>query len=197
MKPMKTVVVSTLVAALVSVGAGGATPGLAQTSAHQQDIEKRLSDKRAEAEAHRKQMEAIKDPDRLSVEMRKHFQMTEDILALMLERRKMTDAQTLKTAPASPAQPVPGMGGMQGPGMGGMMHKEMGGMQKGEKGTMAPQSPATPPAPAAKNPDAEQMMQRLTEHSKYMETMQDRVALNQEMLRHQKMLDQMLELMQQ
>jgi cytochrome c553 len=49
----------------------------------------------------------------------------------------------------------------------------------------------------AKNADTEQMMQRLAEHSKYMETMQDRAALNVEMLRHQKMLDQMLELMQQ
>lgn len=62
---------------------------------------------------------------------------------------------------------------------------------------MTPGAPATPSAPAAKSPDAEQMMQRLAEHSKYMETMQDRAALNQEMLRHQKMLDQMLELMQQ
>jgi hypothetical protein len=41
-----------------------------------------------------------------------------------------------------------------------------------------------------------QMMQRITEHSAYMETLQDKAVLAQEMLRHQKMLDQMLQLMQ-
>ena len=205
MRPIKSVVVSILVAALMGAGAAGSTPGLAQTPSHRDDISKRLSDKRVEAEAHRKQMEGIKDPEQLSVEMRKHFQMTEDILALMLERRKVMETQAPK--------PAPGMGGMQGPGMGGMMGKEMGGMQsmpgmqgqggmkqkemQKEMGGMTSQTTPTPSTPAAKNPDAEQMMQRLAEHSKYMETMQDRAALSQEMLRHQKMLDQMLELMQQ
>ena len=62
---------------------------------------------------------------------------------------------------------------------------------------MTPQTTPPPVTPAAKDPDVEQMMQRLTEHSKYMETMHDQAVLGQEMLRHQKMLDQMLELMQQ
>jgi hypothetical protein len=44
--------------------------------------------------------------------------------------------------------------------------------------------------------DMEQMMQRITEHSAYMETLKDQAQLTQEMLRHQKMLDQMLALMQ-
>ena len=221
MKAMKAVLA--LILALIVLGAGGliATRVLAQTPSHQHDVEKRLSDKRIEAEAHRKQMEAIKDPEQLSVEMRKHFQMTEDILALMLERRKVMEAQAPKTAPATSAQPTPGMSGMPGGMMGkemggmggGMMQKEMGGMQSGpgrqgqdgmkqkemqkEMGGMTSQSPTAPSAPPAKNADTELMMQRLGEHSKYMETMQDRAALNVEMLRHQKMLDQMLELMQQ
>jgi hypothetical protein len=41
--------------------------------------------------------------------------------------------------------------------------------------------------------DLEQMMQRITEHSAYMETLTDQTLLNQEMVRHQQMLDQMLE----
>ena len=41
-----------------------------------------------------------------------------------------------------------------------------------------------------------QMMQRIAEHSAFMETIPNRGVLAQEMLRHQKMLDQMLQLMQ-
>ena len=173
-------------------------------------------------------MEGIKDPDQLSVEMRKHFQMTEEVLALMLERKKLMEAQAPKAVqpPAAPSQPgaggtqggmgehgmmgrgmmqketggsVPG-GGMQkeqGGGMpgGGMMQKEMGGMS-GMGGSANP--PAAPGAPTASpsSGDVGQMMQRIAEHSAFMETIQDRSALAQEMLRHQKMLDQMLQLMQ-
>ena len=176
------------------------------------------------AEAHRKQMEGIKDPDQLLVEMRKHFQMTEEMLALMLERKKLMEAHAPAPAqpPAAPSQPGSGgtqggmmehgmgrMGGMQGGGMqGGMMEKEMGGMQRGgmqkEKGRMpgvgGSASPPSPPGAATTAPpssDMGQMMQRIAEHSTFMETIQDRGALAQEMLRHQKMLDQMLQLMQQ
>ena len=86
------------------------------------------------------------------------------------------------------------MGGMQGGMMEHGMQKEMGGMKGGGMPGMAgqPQSPAAQPQPG----DMDQMMQRIAEHSRYMETMQDRTALAQEMLRHQKMLDQMLELIQ-
>jgi hypothetical protein len=44
--------------------------------------------------------------------------------------------------------------------------------------------------------DMAQMMQRLTEHSAYMETLADQATLSQEMLRHQKMVDEMLQLVQ-
>ena len=44
--------------------------------------------------------------------------------------------------------------------------------------------------------EMKRMMQRIAEHSAYMETIKDRAQLSKEMLRHQKMLDQMLELMQ-
>jgi len=65
-----------------------------------------------------------------------------------------------------------------------------GGGTQGMSGQPQPQSSQAQPS------DMDQMMQRLAEHSRSMETMQDRTTLTQEMLRHQKMLDQMLELMQ-
>jgi hypothetical protein len=195
----------------------------AQTPDHLQHVDKQLAEKRAAAEAHRKQMEGVKDPDQLTVEMRRHFQMTEEMLALMLERKRLTNGQAGTSASPSPGQPKPApqpgmqggmrgdmkqkeMGGMQGGGAqgggmqgmggmrGGMMEKEMGGMKgggmQGMSGQPQPQPSQTQPG------DTDQMMQRIAEHSRYMETMQDRAALAQEMLRHQKMLDQMLELMQ-
>jgi hypothetical protein len=244
-----------LSAGLLILGALAATPAPGQAPDQVQQVEQRLAEKRAAAEAHRKQMEGVKDPKQLSVEMRKHFQMTEEVIALMLERRKLMEAHAPKAAPPAASQsapsrpgmgerggmpgggmeqekggmkggatPGPGMqgggmpggsmpGGMMRPGMegapGGMMGKEMGGMQstpgsgapmpggtmRKDMGSMSSQAPAAPSAPAAKSPDMEQMMQRLIEHSKYMETIQDRPVLDQEILRHQKMVDQMLELM--
>jgi hypothetical protein len=43
----------------------------------------------------------------------------------------------------------------------------------------------------------EQMLQEITAHSAYLDTLQDQAVLGQEMRRHQQMLDQMLERMQQ
>jgi hypothetical protein len=63
----------------------------------------------------------------------------------------------------------------------------------GTSGEPAAGMQGTPPPPGD---DMQQMMQRLAEHSAYMETLQDKTLLAQEMLRHQKMLDQMLQLMQ-
>ena len=95
-------------------------------------------------------------------------------------------------------------GGMMQHGMG-MMQKEMGGMQGsgaqssgtqggGMQGTgMAGSGMSGQQAPSS---DMAQMMQRITEHSAYMETLKDQATLTQEMLRHQKMLDEMLQLMQ-
>ena len=99
---------------------------------------------------------------------------------------------------------------MQGGGMqGGMMQKEMGGMQgsgtqgSGTQGGGMPgmgmagqQAPSPQGGPATPSSDMAQMMQRITEHSAYMETLKDQATLTQEMLRHQKMLDEMLQLMQ-
>jgi hypothetical protein len=215
-----TVIIMTLSATvLLPARASGQAP-----SEHLQHVEKQLAEKQAAAEAHRKQMEGIKDPQALNAEMRKHFQMTEDILALMLERRKLTEAQAPKTsspsaqAPATsqggtpggrmggPPSSMPGgmqreMGGMLGMG-GGMMQKEMGGMPGGapQGGAMpgmgGSASPATPPGtPGAQMADMDQMMKRIAEHSTYMETVKDQATFQQEMLRHQKMLDQMMQLM--
>lgn len=207
---------SAVAALMLSVGSLAAVT-FGQAPDHLQDVEKRLSEKRAAAEAHRKQMEGIKDPGQLSIELQRHFQMTEDVLALMLERKKLMEADAPKGASptAPPAQPGRGGaagggpmgGGMQG---GGMMQKEMGGMPGGmmehgmqkemggvKGGGMSGMSGQTQPQASQTQPsDMDQMMQRIAEHSRYMETIQDRAALGQEMLRHQKMLDQMLELIQ-
>src|SRR5215472_106116 len=95
-----------------------------------QQVDQRLAEKRAAAEAHRKQMESIKDPAQLTAAMQQHFQMTEEILALMLERRQLQQAQA-----ATSGAPAGQGGGMQGGGMMqhgmGMMQKEMGGIQGG------------------------------------------------------------------
>ena len=101
-------------------------------------------------------------------------------------------------------------GGTQGGGMqGGMMQKEMGGMQAsgtqgsgtqgggmqgmGRSGQQAPSPQGGLVTPSS---DMAQMMRRITEHSASMETLKDQATLTQEMLRHQKMLDEMLQLMQ-
>jgi len=204
-------VVRTITAGALAAVMVGPSWAAAQTPAHLQDVDKQLAEKRAAAETHRKQMEGVKDPDQLTVEMRRHFQMTEEMLALMLERKRLTNGQAGTSASAAPGQPKPapqpgmqgGMGGggmmqkemgdMQGKGgmRGGMMGKEMGGGgMQGMGGQPQPQPSQTQPS------EMDQMMQRIAEHSRYMETMQDRAALAPEMLRHQKMLDQMLELMQ-
>lgn len=214
---------------------GGLTiaPGIARSQAPDQrlqQLEQRIAEKQQAAEAHRKQMESIKDPEVLSTEMRRHFQMTEEILALMLERRKMAGATPgTSGSAASPhgVAPAPGagmqggqmggmqggrMGGMQGGGMehgmgghggrGGMMDKEMGGMRGGSApgagmpGTSGSASPSTTPGTPGAEMTMDQMMKRIAEHSAYMETITDGPALQREMLRHQKMLDQMLQLMQ-
>ena len=79
-------------------------------------------------------MDAIKDPETRSVEMRRHAQMTEEILALMLERQKLNQAKrpakAKKGAARKPAQPGAG-GGMSGGMMGGGMQGEHG-MMGGE-----------------------------------------------------------------
>ena len=193
----------TLIAGLLVMGLLALTGEWSQAQDPLQDVEKRLTEKRTAAETHRKQMEGIKEPDKLSTEMRRHFQMTEEVLALMLERRRLLEAQASLT-------PAGQGGGMQGGGMqGGMMQKEMGGMQgsgtqgSGTQGGGMPgmgmagqQAPSPQGGPATPSSDMAQMMHRITEHSAYMETLTDQATLTQEMLRHQKMLDEMLQLMQ-
>ena len=205
MKLMNAASASLLVAGMLFVIAIAPPPVASQTAAgHVAHVDKQLADKQAALEVHRKQMEAIKDRSALDTEMRKHFQMTEEVLALMLERRKLTAAQPGSTPskPQPPAQSQRGgmQGGMPGPGIGGgMMQKEMGGMQGGSmQGDAMPGMGAASPSSAGPftTGDMDQMMRRIGEHSTYMETITDGTALQQEMLRHQKMLDQMMQLMQ-
>ena len=197
----------TLIAGLLVMSFLALTGEWSQAQDPLQDVEKRLTEKRTAAETHRKQMEGIKDLDKLSTEMRRHFQMTEEVLALMLERQKLLKAQ----APTSvmPSGQGGGMqGGMMEHGMG-MMQKEMGGMQgsgtqgggmqgmgMAGSGMSGQQAPSPQGGPATPSSDMAQMMQRIAEHSAYMETLKDQATLTQEMLRHQKMLDEMLQLMQ-
>jgi len=232
----------TLIAGLLVVGLLALTGEWSQAQDPLQDVEKRLTEKRTAAETHRKQMEGIKEPEKLSTEMRRHFQMTEEVLALMLERRKLLEAQAPTSGtPSGQGSGMQGggmqgmmehgmgmmqkeMGGVQGGGtqgrgmQGGMMQKEMGGMQgsgtqgsgtqgSGTQGSgtqgggmqgmgmSGQQAPSPQGGPATPSSDMAQMMQRITEHSAYMETLKDQATLTQEMLRHQKMLDEMLQLM--
>ena len=222
----------TLISGLLVMGLLAPPSGWSQVQDPLQDVEKRLTEKRTAAETHRKQMEGLKDPDKLSTEMRRHFQMTEEVLALMLERRKLLEAQAPTSGtPSGQSGGMQGggmqgmmehgtgmmqkeMGGMQGGGMqgkgmqGGMMQKEMGGMQgSGTQGSGTPgggmqgmgmsgqQAPSPQGGPATPSSGMAQMMLRIMEHSAYMETLKDQATLTQEMLRHQKMLDEMLQLM--
>jgi hypothetical protein len=213
----------TLIAGLLVTGLLAPLSAWSQSQDPLQDVEKRLTEKRTAAEIHRKQMESMKDPHTLSTEMRHHFQMTEEILALLVERQKLLKAQA-----STSGMPSGQSGGMQGGGMMGhgmeMMQKEMGSMQGGGmQGSGTPgsgtqsggmqgsgmpggsmqghamsgqQAPSAPSGSAMPSSDMAQMMQRITAHSAYMETLTDQAALTQEMLRHQKMLDEMLQLMQ-
>lgn len=88
-------------------------------------------------------------------------------------------------------------GGMQGGGMGGGGRQggaPQGGAMPGMNGSASPST--APGTPGAQMSDMDQMMRRIAEHSTYMETVQDQAMFQQEMLRHQKMLDQMMQLMQ-
>ena len=201
-----------LLSGLLALGALAPTVGWSQTSEPLQDVEKRLIEKRAAAAAHRTQMEGIKDPEKLLTEMQRHFQRTEEVLALLLERRKLLGVP----APAS-GTPSGQRRGMQGGGMqgGGMMQKAMGSMAGGgmrewgmQGGGMMPQAMGSitgggrsgQPAPDAQGSTAtigseRELLQRSAEHAASMETLQDKATLVQEMFRHQKLLDQMLQLM--
>ena len=187
-----------------------ATPGSGwgQTNRLQQ-VEKQLAERQAASEAHRKQMESIKDSDKLATAMQRHFQMTEEIIALMLERRQLAAQTQPSGAGTGSGSSMQGggmgamegemeneMGGMHGEGGIGrrMMEREMGGVAGGGMSGRAGSTGQS--GPAAESTEMKQMMQRIAEHSAYMETIKDRAQLTKEMLRHQKMLDQMLELMQ-
>lgn len=236
MKRMKNRIAFTLIYSVITVACVMPTIGWTQTANPLQQVEKRLAERQAAADSHRKQMESIKDPDKLTTAMQRHFQMTEEIIALMVERRQLIAAQTPASGAGSGSAMQGGgmgramehgmgmgrgmmekeMGGMQGgggmEGEMGMMQKEMGGMQGGtgmgsgmmEKemggmggsGMSGQAGSSAQSRPTTSSNQMTQMMQRISEHSAYMETIKDRTQLSKEMLRHQKMVDQMLQIMQ-
>ena len=201
MKPMKSRTRITLICALLLSALPWVAPrtGWSQTD-RLQKVEKRLAERQVAAEAHRKKMETIKDPDKLATSMQQHFQMTEEIIALMVERRQLIAAQTQAggtSAGSGSSMQGGGMGGMMEHGMGmgrGMMEKEMGGM--GGSGMSGQAGSSGQSGEPTESNEMKQMMQRIVEHSAYMETIKDRAQLTKEMLRHQRMLDQMLQIMQ-
>lgn len=97
------------------------------------------------------------------------------------------DAQAPKSGAQAPQAPAPSQGGMQG-------GASQGGAMPGMNGSASPST--APGTPGAQMSDMDQMMRRIAEHSTYMETVQDQAMFQQEMLRHQEMLDQMMQLMQ-
>jgi hypothetical protein len=226
---------ATLIFGLLAMGFWHPAAAWSQEQPSLQQVEKQLQEKRIAAEAHQQQMQGIKDPEQLSVETRRHFRMTEDILALMLERRKLMEVQAVTTgstpergAPgghlerhaqgstpgSSMAEQPPASGPERGapgghlqrhdknPGQGsGMPGSETPGPQAGTPQRGAPgghlQRHDQPPGQGSELEAMKQMLQQITEHSAYMDTLQDRAVLAQEMLQHQKMLDQMLVRLQQ
>jgi hypothetical protein len=194
---------TTLIFGLLAMGLLYPTAAWSQEPSSLQQVEKQLHEKRIAAEAHQQQMQGIKDPAQLSVETQRHFRMTEEILALMLERRKLMAAQAMTGS--TPARGAPG-GPMRRHGrdprqssdvpQSQMPGQQMSGPERGAPGGHM-QRHAPSHMQLGDIEAMEQMLQRITEHSAYMDTLQDREVLTQEMRQHQKMLDQMLKRMQQ
>jgi len=190
----------------MAIGAGGAllpAGGWSQGPDRLQQIDTQLAEKRAALAAHGKQLEGIKDQAKRNAELRRHFQMTEEVLALMVERRKLMDSGAVAAAPGGVPGGAQGPGGMQHGR--GMMEREMGAMQggggpmkgmPGMGGSLSTPSAGGGAAPTQATSDMEQMMQQIAQHSAYMDTIKSPVMLSQEMVRHQKMIDQMMLLTQ-
>jgi hypothetical protein len=198
MQRLQSGLASILLSGMLVLGVLARPTAWGQTSPSLQQVEEQLREQHMAAEAHHQQMQGINDPEQLSVETRRHFRMTEEILALMLERRKLMAAQAM--AGSTPERGASG----------GHLERHVPSSQPGSR---MPEPPVSGPARGApgghlqrhdKAPEQgselealEQMLQQISEHSAYMDTLQDRAVLAQEMFQHQKMLDQMFERLQQ
>jgi hypothetical protein len=193
MKRLHIGMTDTLLAGVLALGGLALPPTWGQTSPSLQQVEAQLQEKQSAAEAHQQQMQSITDPAQRAVEMRRHFRMTEEILALMLDRQHLM--ATLAGTGSTPERGAPGGHRGQHAGMtpaSGMPEQLAGMPQRGAPGGPLRQH-GKEPGQGSGASDLEQMLQRITEHSAYRETLTDQTLLTQEMSRHQQMLDQMLE----
>lgn len=129
-----------------------AAPAAAQDAAAQAALTAQIEAKRMEIRHHTELMQGIQDPTLFQNETQTHFQMVEQMLALVLEQQKQT--LQLAGAPATGA-----MGGMEGEdamemgmpptGAPGGMAGGMTGAMEGEDAMEMPSAPAPASAPPA------------------------------------------------
>ena len=206
----------TLLSGVLALSVLASTMAWGQTSPTLPQVEEQLQEKYRVAAAHQQQMQGIKDPAQLSVEMRRHFRMTEEILALMLERRKLAAPAAIDSTPVRGApgghrgghaglEPGSGMAGST-PGQaakpqergvpGGPLrqHGKAPGQSSDVSASQTPESQVSGPergvpggyrqqhAPYHTQHNVEvmeQMLQEITAHSAYLDTLQDQMVLGQ------------------
>jgi hypothetical protein len=168
MLQLRTAIAFMVIFGLLSIRVMMSPEGWSQTSHPLQQVEKQLAEKLKSSEDQGQHLASITEPAQRTLVMPQYFQTTEDILALMLERQQLLQAQSRE----GPSWGAPG-GPLR---------------QHGKDPRVS--------SPSTSEGDMERLMRALARHSAYMETIQDQALLVQEILRHQKMLDQMLQLTQ-
>lgn len=202
-----------------------ALPAFTQEPSHQDQMLAKIEARRMEIRHHTEVLESIDDPDMLQREMQVHFLMTEELLAWIGEHQShRLAAETAATQNEAAAEAVSegaagGMGrkmGMKGMdrgkkmGMGMMGMSGMGAMgngdgdEGGEKGTSSSNShsgtgSATGAASAAASRIAEReaMLQEISTHTLYLQSIKDPRERATENVKHQLMLERLMEKMQQ
>jgi hypothetical protein len=81
MQRMPIGMVNVLIFGLLTTATVAPTTGWSQMSVSLQQVEQQWREEQRSTEMHRQQMERITDPAQLAVETRRHFQMTEELLA--------------------------------------------------------------------------------------------------------------------
>jgi hypothetical protein len=186
------------------------TEGWGETPATLQQVEKQLAEKLKSSEEQGQRLASITESAQRTLVMQQYFRTTEDILALMLERQRLLQARSRdmpsRGAPGGPLRQHgkdPRMSSGTPSSDSGQVVASMPGSQSEMPSRGAPGGPLRQhgkdprvSSPSPSEGDMEQLMRALAQHSAYMETIQDQALLAQEILRHQKMLDQMLQLTQ-
>ena len=191
-------------------------PAAAQDAAAQAALAAQIESKRMEIRHHTDLIQGIQDPALLQRETQKHFRMMEQMLALVLEQQKQMlqlasapstgamggmegeDAMEMPSAPTPAGMPPAGTpGGMGGGMMGGMGggHEMMG--MGGMKGGAAsdPASMAAASAAALRISEREALLKEIDTHLVYLATITDPATRARETVKHQEMLDRLLDMM--